>query len=297
MYLIIGASSFIGGYIYNYCKDSGIEVYGTYCKHQKNADWINFDINTDNLYDLWKENLSGKIPEAVIVCGANTSIDDCKRNEKKSSQLNVLNTKRILRQAKEWNIKCVFLSSEAVFDGERGMYIEEDLPNPVTLYGSQKLQVEQYIFQEFNNYLIFRVSRAVGSHYGEKDIFDEFYNKIIRQEEITCLKDQRFCITEAEDIAKCIVKALLKDMSGLYHISSNNYISRYELAVLYAERMFGGYGKIVEKEYDSIPFVDNRHIRGGLKGDKLAALLGIHFMNTAEILDRYISTYERERHE
>lgn len=99
-----------------------------------------------------------------------------------------------------------FLSSEAVFDGETGMYSEEDIPNPITLYGRQKLQIEQYIMRNHNNYLIFRISRAVSCQFGEKDIFNEFYQKIVSNEEILCLKNQSFCLTEVHDIAVGIIK-------------------------------------------------------------------------------------------
>lgn len=293
MYLIIGASSFIGRHLYDYCHKEGIDVLGTYFTHSYRADWIKFDLCVNNLEDIaCHKFLQRKNIDVVIICGANTSIDSCKTNENASRHLNVVGTQRILRQADEMGIKSIFLSSEAVFDGKKGMYAEEERPNPITVYGKQKWQVEQYIMQNLKNYIIFRVSRAVGSQYGERDIFHEFYSKIINHEEIVCLKNQSFCITEVDDIAQYIIKALEQDIFGLYHISSTNYISRFELAKLYAEKMFGGYNKIIEKEYDDIPFLDNRHIYGGLNGEKLAGLLNAQFSNTMQILDRYIDTYK-----
>lgn len=294
MYFIIGASSFIGRHLYDYCRKNGIAVMGTYYTHSYNAEWIPFDICTGELGQVQHRYLNGKVPDAVIICGANASIDSCKRNEDASNRLNIIGIKRIVDQANEMGAKTVFLSSEAVFDGNKGMYSEEDVPNPITLYGRQKFQMEQYITHHIQDYLIFRISRASGSHYGEKDIFDEFYNKISNQEEIICLKNQRFCLTEVEDIAEGIVKALEHDLIGLYNLSSANYISRYGLAKLYAEKIFGGYEKIIEKEYDDIPFLDNRHIYGGLNGEKLAHLIGIHYMSIKDILDKYSSTYKGE---
>lgn len=291
MYLIIGASSFIGGHLYNYCKKNEIDILGTYCTHFYNEEWVQFDICTDNLVDLC-ERSKGKYPNAVVICGAYASIDGCKRNADASNQLNIIGTKRILEQISAIGAKAVFLSSEAVFDGNKGLYLEEDIPNPVTLYGSQKLQIEKYMIQHLEDYLIFRISRATGSCYGEKDIFNEFYNKIVNQEEIICLRNQSFCLTEVGDIAKAIVKALEQNISGLYNLSSSNYISRYELAKIYSDRMFGGYERIVEKDYDDISFLDNRHVYGGLNGKKLADLLEFHYMNLEEILNRYANTYE-----
>lgn len=294
-YLIIGASSFIGEHLYKYCKRKGFDVLGTYYNHPCNREWIRFDLCTDSLSKICENYLDGTLPDAVIICSANTNIDDCKKNEVASNDLNILGTKRILEQAGQKGIKSVFLSSEAVFNGEKGLYTEKDKPEPITFYGKQKLQIEQYMIRNLDKYLIFRISRAVGSSFGEKDIFSEFYNKIINHKEIICLKNQSFCLTEVNDIAEYIVSALINDIDGLYHLSSANYISRYRLAYLYAEKVFGGYENIVEKEYNEMAFGDNRHVYGGLKGDRLTKLLGIHYMDITEILDKYVRTYEVEK--
>ncbi len=290
MYLIIGASGFIGKHIYDYCIKEGIDVLGTYYSHPDKPEWIKFDICTDDLRNVCQQNFHGKIPDAVILCGANASIDSCKMNEEASKQVNIDGMQRVIQQMKALGVKCVFLSSEAVFDGNKGMYQEEDAPNPITVYGKQKLKIEEYIAENLKEYLILRVSRATGSRYGEKDILQEFYSKIRNHEEIGCLKNQSFCVTEVNDIAAGIVKALDYGLNGLYHLSSANYTTRYELAKLYAEKVFGGYQKIVEKEYKELPFLDKRHIYGGLLGSKLETLIGIHFLSIDEIIRQYIDT-------
>ncbi len=290
MYLIIGASGFIGSHLYEQCRGNGIDVLGTYCTHSYNPEWIRFDICADDLYDFCIRYLNGKDLDAVVLCGANANIDSCKKNRIESSLLNVTATQRILEQADVLGAKCVFLSSEAVFDGTKGMYAEEDATNPVTVYGMQKLRVEQYMIHNISDYLIFRISRAVGSRFGEQDIFDEFYRKMVGNEEIVCLKNQSFCLTEIGDITQGIINALNQNISGLYHLSSANYISRYKLGQLYGKRMFGGYENIIEKEYSSMSFLDNRHIYGGLKGDKIGEVLGLEYKDLEDILERYIAS-------
>lgn len=292
MYLIIGASSFIGNKLYNYCKKENIEVLGTYNKNCLNKEYILFDITRNSLFNFCDKEVLKKI-SAVIICGANTSIDSCKKNNAESYQLNVISTMKILEEINQLGIKCVFLSSEAVFDGTKGMYTEDDIPNPITVYGNQKYEIEQFIQKNMNNYLIFRISRAVDSLFGEKDIFQEFYCKIKVYQDIVCLKNQSFCVTHVEDISRGIVGALKKNLEGIYHLSSSNYISRYQLAKIYADRIFGGYEKIYEKEFEDISFLDNRHIYGGLRGDKLAQILNMKYQNLDEILNRYIETFTR----
>ena len=293
MYLIIGASGVIGSHLYSYCKRNGIHVAGTYYSHSFVKEWIRFDLCQDDFGSICQNYFKENLPKAVIVCGANANIDNCKRDEYGSRLLNVEGTRRIFEQAAEMGVKSVFLSSEAVFDGYRGMYREEDVPNPLTLYGRQKLQIEEYMAGRLDEYLIFRLSRAVGSSFGEKDIFHEFYNRIICQKEIICLKEQSFCLTEVDDIACTIIRALESGINGVYHLASNNYITRFDLANIYAKKIFGGYGKILEMEYENFKFLDHRHIHGGLRGDRLAGLLGMKYMDIETILDRYKRSYRR----
>ena len=292
MYLVIGASSFIGRHLYEYCQKNKLEVVGTFFKHSFNSEWVRFDICKDRLDEFCHVNLGGRVPDAVIICSANASIDGCKKDACASEELNVDGIQRILHQANVLGAKSVFLSSEAVFDGKIGMYSEDDIPNPVTLYGRQKLYIEQYMIHNLQKYLIFRISRAVGSQFEEEDIWNEFYNKIKNQGEIICLKNQSFCPTEVMDIAEGIIKSLEQGLNGLFHLSSANYISRYKLAKLYVMKTIGKYDKIVEKEYDEFSFFDNRHIYGGLNGNKLADILGFHYMSVEEILDKYANTWK-----
>ncbi len=293
MYLIIGASSFIGRYLYDYCRKMNIKVFGTYHQNSYDKNWIKFDLGQDDLNAFIHMHLSDEKPEVIIICSANTSIDQCKNYEAESYQLNVLNTQRLIAQAQSMKIKIVFLSSESVFDGYKGLYDESDLPNPVTIYGKQKLQVEEYIMQNIQEYLIFRISRAVGSSFGEKDVFGEFYNKIKQNEFILCLKNQHFCLTEVSDLVYAIIQAVQNKLNGLFHLSSTNYISRFQLATMYANKIFGGYENIAEKEYDELPFSDHRQILGGLRGDRLNQLLGLHFLDIEEILEKYQQSYEK----
>ena len=294
MYLIIGASGFIGSHLYSFCKAQRIDVVGTYCKHRCNSEYIPFDICLDNLNDICIQHLGGIVPAAVIICGANAGIDSCKRNEIASNLLNVIGTKRLIDQISKIGSKTVFISSETVFDGKKGMYTEDDSPKPITLYGRQKLQIEQYLIHQSKEYIIFRISRAVGSCFGENDIFGEFYCKIMHQEEIVCLKNQTFCITEIGDIVRGMIKAIDLGLNGLYHLSSANYITRYELARLYAKTIFGEYSKIFEREYCEMNFLDKRHIYGGLNGNKLAGILQMKYMDTAGILKNYLDSYQRK---
>jgi dTDP-4-dehydrorhamnose reductase len=247
----------------------------------------------DDLNELYQKNIPNKNLDAVIICSANTKIDSCKLHEEESYRTNVFGVERIIKQTDDMGIKSVFLSSEAVFDGEKGMCSEDDLPNPITVYGNHKLLVEQYMENNIRNYLILRLSRVVGSSFGEKDVFNDFYNKIVENKDIVCIKGLSMSPTEVYDVAQCIIMALKNNLNGMYHLSSNNYVTRYSLAKMYADKLFGGYEKIYEKEYSEFQFVDNRSVYCGLNGERLSRLLKFKFLNNEEILNKYVAAYRK----
>jgi len=284
--IIIGASGLIGRNLYNYCKENAIKVYGTYYRNKTEREFLQFDMRVDSY-----KKLVNVFPESdnayVVICGANSSIDSCFRNEKESSGLNIDSTKKIADEIHAMGHKIIFLSSEAVFDGKKGLYTEVDIPMPSTLYGKQKREMERYLLDRYPDSIVLRISRACGSSFGEKDIFNDFYSKIINMQEIICLKNQSFSLTHVNDIAKAIIGTISYNLAGLYHIASNNYISRYDLACIYSKYIFGGYKYIYEKEYNEIPFLDNRPVWLGLNGNKLVEKIEIKYMSLYDMLERY----------
>ena len=75
---------------------------------------------------------------------------------------------------KRFNIKPIFLSTDLVFSGVKGKYVEKDIPKPKTLYGKQKLIIEKYIKKNFQNYLIFRLSKTYS--FKKNDSFTNWIN-------------------------------------------------------------------------------------------------------------------------
>ena len=202
MYLIIGASSLIGRHIAKYCKDTKKDFVGTYFSHKYDCTDLYFDLQNDNFSSLISKLPKNSIENLkMIICSANARIDYCYAHKEETYALNVLATKRLINQAVKIGVKPIFLSSEAVFDGKKGLYTEEDKPFPINEYGRQKLEIENFLLNDVENALIFRISRAVGAKFREIDIFSDFYNKIKCDEPINCLKDQSFSLTEVNDIA------------------------------------------------------------------------------------------------
>ncbi len=291
--IILGASGFIGSHIFNYCVENGIGVIGTYAQSKACDSLIQFDFCQNSFFDFYSNIPHREEYDTVVLCSAISSIDYCKRNISRSYELNVTRTIEVINQINELGMKTVFLSSEAVFDGKKGLYKEEDIPNPLSVYGKQKVSVEQYVKNNIKNHLILRISRAVGNKFGENDILNDFYSKIIAEEDIVCLREQSFCLTYIGDISEIIIQSIEESLTGLYHLSSDNYISRYQLALRFADKIFGKYEKIYERNFAELGFLDARHIYGGLNGNRLCTRLNCQFKTLDEIFNAYHQSYRR----
>ena len=143
--LIIGGSSKLGEHIVRFNKD---KFDFTYFKNKKKNGYF-FDILDDKkkLPDLNKY-------KSVIVLSAISNPSVCQNNPKYSNEINVEATIDLIKFISKFNLKIIFFSSEFIYDGIKGNYNEKDPPNPINLYGYQKLKVENFIIKNVKKYSI-----------------------------------------------------------------------------------------------------------------------------------------------
>ena len=84
-------------------------------------------------------------PDAIIHTAALTNVDKCETEKELADALNVEAVKTLITICEEYNIQLVHLSTDFIFDGLNGPYLESDVPNPLSYYGKTKLEAEELI--------------------------------------------------------------------------------------------------------------------------------------------------------
>jgi dTDP-4-dehydrorhamnose reductase len=218
--VILGASGYVGRRMFQ--SMGAATAIGTY--HSKPMlGGIHFDATRMRLKDVLPKN--PRISHAVVVY-AESDIDACKRDEERSYGINVQSTRRVIDDLVELGIKPVFTSSEYVFDGERGNYVEDDSAIPTTVYGSQKRQIEQYLTERCEDYAVLRLAKVYGSDPGDGTILNNWVKQVRSGERTRCAYDQIFSPVHVDDVVAATEAVIQKDLSGVFHLAGPQAYSR-----------------------------------------------------------------------
>lgn len=175
-------------------------------------------------------------PTIIVNPAAYTAVDKAESEQEQAYLINRDAPKTMAEWAAAHNALLVHYSTDYVFDGTKeGSYVEEDTPNPQSVYGKSKLLGEQAIEQSGAKYLIFRTSWVFGVH------GNNFIKTIIRlakeRESLNVVADQHGAPTSARLIAQVTTQVLTQYLQneqfkayGIYHLTSNGQTTWHKYA-------------------------------------------------------------------
>lgn len=166
-----------------------------------------------------------------INCAAYTAVDKAELETEKAYLVNAFGAENLAKACKRHDTVLIHVSTDFVFDGNKQEpYTENDIPNPLNIYGKSKLEGERLIEQVLNNHYIIRTS-WVYSKYG-----NNFVKTMLRlaaeRDELNIVNDQVGSPTFAGDLAHQILEMIncKTQPFGLYHFSNKGTISWFEFA-------------------------------------------------------------------
>src|SRR6202008_3694490 len=98
----------------------------------------------------------------LVHAGATSKVDDCEQDQWNAYVTNTEATVTLLVNAEEYKSFFVFVSTDFIFDGERGMYKEDDTAKPVNFYGKTKLEAEEAVKEYRYDWAIVRTVLVYG---------------------------------------------------------------------------------------------------------------------------------------
>lgn len=173
-------------------------------------------------------------PEYIIHTAALTNVDQCERDKRLAWNINVEGTKHVAEIAQKVSVKLIYISTDYVFDGDKGMYKEDAPTNPVDFYGETKLEGEKVV-KGLSDYIIVRPSVLYGWNPINVNFVTWVMQELKKGKGINIVKDQLNTPTLADNLAELILELIERDETGIFHISGSERINRYDFAIKIAE--------------------------------------------------------------
>jgi len=176
-------------------------------------------------------------PQYIVNCAAYTAVDKAEGEEAAAHSINAKAPLYLAKAAKSVNAKFIHVSTDYVFDGKSFKPYTEDMPtNPTSIYGSTKLEGEQFSLNTYTETVIIRTSW----------LYSKFGNNFVKtmiklgtdRDELGVIFDQVGTPTNAADLAEAICSIITraetdksKFVPGIYHYSNEGVCSWYDFAI------------------------------------------------------------------
>ncbi len=221
--VITGGSGLLGRALLREAPKHDVDAFGTYNRtsHKRG---VPMDVTEREHVHATIQRLK---PEWIIHTAAMTDVDRCEREPKIAWQANALGTKNVVDAGRECGARVVYISTDYVFDGERGPYAEEDATHPINVYGGSKLAGERFTLAVPGN-IVARVCVLYGS---DKPNFVTWVIESLRAgATINVVNDQYNTPTYTNNCADALLRLCKSNLAGIYHVSGREQLSRYEFA-------------------------------------------------------------------
>jgi dTDP-4-dehydrorhamnose reductase len=283
---VTGASGFLGGHII-YLARRNFEIFATFFNHppkRKSGHWIQLDLTR---HAEVREYLDIIQPHVIIHAAAVSSLDLCEENPLLAEAINIQTTMNLASYAFQNNTRLIYISSDMVFDGGKGLYEETDHVAPISVYGATKATSEDLVRQHSKNWVIARSALIYGRSRLGGSSFSEWMETRMRQnQKVPLFKDQYRSPILVDNLAEALIDLARNDFIGTLHLGGANRIDRFSFG-----QQFCRYGRYDEKLLESTSMYD-LHQRAPRPADvslsvcKAQSVLKNRLLSTEEGLER-----------
>lgn len=232
-WLVTGASGFLGSNVGAYLEGGAYRIGLTRDAHA-----------TGTTFDEWRaaeltdtEQVARVVldcaPDIIVHSAALASHEQCEADPRLAERVNALATGELAQLAQSVGAQFVLISTDAVFDGERGHYSEDDEPSPTSVYGRTKLQGE-LLTAEMTDALVVRTNFFGWSPSGTRSILEFFVDELSAERRVRGFTDFTTTSAYAQVLAAAIDELVADRARGTFHVTSPDALTKYEFGLAVA---------------------------------------------------------------
>lgn len=285
--LITGASGLLGANLVLGALAAGHEVVAVSRRHgvrHPMVDAVRADLSSPAEA---RRILDDRKPDWVIHCAAAADVEACELEPAMAFRLNRDMAGQVAMAARSVGARLAHVSTDAVFDGERGDYTEEDLPRPINVYGESKLEGERVVQHEHPKALVVRTNFYGWNALPKLGLAEWFLSRLRAGQETPGFVDVWFSPILASHLGDILLRLLANGRSGIWHLGGSDCLRKYDFGVQIASTFGENPGLIRPVEVSALRFHARRGRRLCLRSIRIGSSESIRLPSVSEGLSRW----------
>lgn len=232
--LITGSNGLLGQKIVRQLLKTNLSFLATSKGENRNHDcpqtnYVSLDICNESQIEQLVKSFQ---PTHIIHTAAITNVDYCELNPEECDEVNYLASMKLFKAAQKINAHFQLLSTDFVFDGQKGNYSEEDEVGPLSVYAESKVNAENGLIQDdYSNWSIVRaiIVYGLGNNLSRSNIICWAKDALSKGQEMNIVDDQFRAPTWADDLAWACIAICRLNKTGKFNISGPETLSIYSI--------------------------------------------------------------------
>jgi dTDP-4-dehydrorhamnose reductase len=225
-------------------------------------------------------------PAAVFHFAALTNVDWCETHVAETHELNAAVSGRLAAAAARLGARFLYMSTDSVFDGECGGYVETDEPKPVNVYAASKRAGELAVLQAHPAALVVRSNIFGWNAQPKTNLAEWILNNLRVGRALPGFTDTFFAPLLVNTLARWMLALSQARLKGVLHVASRAAISKYEFARALA-RTFDLPESLIQPQLSAAASGARRPLNTALNGAVAARQLGWAQPGLGEMLQEF----------
>jgi dTDP-4-dehydrorhamnose reductase len=238
--------------------------------------------------------LSRLRPDAVVHTAAEVHVDWCEDHPEEAAATNVNGTRNLAEAAARLGAGFLYVSTDSVFQGDRGNYSEEDETGPLNVYARSKLAGEEVTLKALPGAIVARTTFYGPGGQHKPGLLGWILDELQHGRELPGFTDVVFCPVPVNDVASALLDLLERDSSGMFHVVGSEAVSKYEFARRVAAKFGYDPNLVKPSALVDLKLRARRPLNTSLNISKLRRALERSMPNVEEGLDK-LAGWQRAR--
>ena len=284
--LVTGASGLLGANLCLVAADRGHQVAAV-----SNQTPVHVSPGVSVQLDLCEgeaveEQISRLRPDLIVHCAALTDVDACETDRARAFAVNAEATRGLAHAAVRVGARMVTVSTDAVFDGEVGGYVEGDQTAPVNVYAESKLAGERGTLDASPDHLVVRTTLFGWNAQPKRSLAEWVLARLESGDRVPGFTDAVFAPLEASTLGGLLLDLAEGGATGVWHLGSCDGVTKYDFARTVATVFGFDPDRVDEARMHDVDFRAMRPPRTALDSRRAAAHLGRDLPTVADGIRR-----------